>query len=329
MNARSNLTKPHGLRRGDTVGIVSPSSSPFEEGHIEFTYKWLESLGLKWKLGKHIFDIHSDFAGTDQDRLTDFHNMWSDGDVDAILPLRGGNGCVRLLPDLDFEMIAAKPKLLIGFSDITGLLIAIHQQTGLVTFHGPTAGNFFESAYTFHYFRKAVMDRGKPIGVIVDPPTAGWKPQYPPARLVIAEGRAQGQLTGGSLTVVKQLMGTPWEIETKDKIVFLEDVGEEPYAIDAMLCQLLLAGKLQKCAGIIFGESVGCKPGSSRRTVLPLNFSVERILKERLSGLGIPVVYGLRFGHGDRKFTLPLGVKAVLEARHKNVRFRIEEAATR
>ena len=328
MTARQTLIKPRSLRKGDTVGIVAPSSSPFEEGHIDFTYKWLESLGLKWKLGKHIFDIHSDFAGTDENRLSDFHTIWSDPDVDAVLPLRGGNGCVRLLPQLDFDMIAAKPKILIGFSDITGLLISIYQQTGLVTFHGPTAGNFFESAYTFHYFRKAVINHGKPIGVIVDPPNAPWKPVYPPPRLVIAPGRAHAALVGGSLTVIKQLMGTPWEIETQDKIVFLEDVGEEPYAIDAMICQLLLAGKLQKCAGIIFGESVGCKPGSSRRTVLPLNFSVERILKERLGNLGVPVVYGLRFGHGDRKFTLPLGVKASLEA-GKNVRFRIEEAGTR
>lgn len=327
MTARPPIIKPRALRKGDVVGIVAPSSSPFEEGHIEFTYKWLDSLGLKYKLGKHIFEIYSDFAGRDEDRLEDFQTMWADPEVAGILPLRGGNGSVRLLPQLDFDMIAAKPKVLIGFSDITGLLISIYQRTGLVTFHGPSAGNFFESAYTFHYFRKAVMNGGKPIGVVVDPPADLWKPQYPPPRLVIAPGRAKGSLVGGSLTVIKQLMGTPYEMETEGKIVFLEDVGEEPYAIDSMICQLLLAGKLQKCAGIIFGESVGCKPGSSRRTVLPLNVSVERILKERLSNLGVPVVYGLRFGHGDRKFTLPLGVTATLDA-GKTVCFKIEEAAT-
>lgn len=321
----TELLKPRRLTKGDTVGIVAPSSNPFEEGQVEFTRKWLHGLGLKCKIGKHIFASYSDLAGTDQERLEDFHTMWADREVNAVFPIRGGNGSVRLLPALDFDLIASNPKILIGYSDITGLLIPIHQRTGLVTFHGPTAGSFFEAAYTYHYFRKALMSN-KPLGLIVDPPEAMWKPKYPPTRLVIASGTARGALIGGSLTLIKQLMGTPFEIETDGKLLFMEDVAEEPHSIDSMLCQLLLAGKLQTCAGIIFGESVDCKPGHSRRNTLAMNYSLERVLRERLSGLGIPVVYGLRFGHGQEKFTLPLGVMASLSADEEQVRFKIEES---
>jgi len=327
MSSQLALIKPRALRKGDTVGLVAPSSKPFEEGHVEFTYKWLQSLGLKCKVGKHLFDSYSDFAGRDEDRLEDFHAMWADKEVAAVMPIRGGNGSVRLLAKLDFDLIASNPKIFIGYSDVTGLLIPIHQRTGLVTFHGPDAGSFFEAAYTYHYFRKAVMS-ARPVGVIIDPPPETWKPKYPPPRMVITQGKATGPLIGGSLTLIRQLMGTPFEIDTDGKLLFLEDVGEEPHSVDSMICQLLLANKLQNCRGIIFGESVDCRPGKSRRNTLPLNRSVESVLRERLGGLGIPVAYGFRFGHGHEKFTLPLGVMATLDVRPDSVRFRIEEAAT-
>lgn len=328
MTDTQTLTKPRRLKKGDTVGIIAPSSNPFEEGHIEFTKKYLSDLQLNFKLGKYVFASHSDFAGTDEQRLDDFHVMWSDDQVDAIFALRGGNGCARLLPKLDFDLIARKPKIFIGYSDITGLLIPIHQKTGLITFHGPTAGSFFEAEYTYEYFRKALMSK-KAIGVVEDPPEDEWKPKYPPTRLIISPGFAVGRLTGGSLTLIRQLMGTPFEINTEGKLLFIEDVGEEPFSIDSMLCQLLLAGKLQKCAGIIFGESVDCKPGNSRRKQVTLNYSVERVLRDRLSSLGIPVVYGFRFGHGIEKFTLPLGITASLDAEHGRApRLKIEEVAT-
>lgn len=233
------IIKPKRLRAGDTVGIVSPSSPPFEEGYTEFSFRWLSKLGVKYKVGKHIFDRYGDLAGRDQARLEDFHSMWADREVSAILPARGGNGSVRLLPGLDFNLIESNPKILIGFSDITGLIIPIHQRTGLVTFHGPSAASFFQAEYTHRYFVKALMSENA-LGLIDDPyGDDGWNPQYPPCRLVLNGGRARGRLIGGSLTLIKQLMGTPFEIQTKDKIVFLEDVMEEPHSIDRMLCQLL------------------------------------------------------------------------------------------
>lgn len=318
--------KPRALRRGDTVGLIAPSAPPFEPGDLEFTYRWLARLGLKYKLGNHIFDAYSNLGGNDEHRLDDLHRMWSDPEVRAILPVRGGNGAVRLLPALDFDLIRDNPKILIGFSDITGLLIPITQKTGLVTFHGPTAGAFYDSSYTHHYFLKA-LTQTRPIGTVTDPaPRQPWSPEYPPFRLIISPGKAIGRLTGGCMTVIRQLMGTTFEIQTEGKIVFLEDVDEEPYSIDRMLSQLLLAGKIQTAAGIIVGDCLRCRPGDSGRNILTLSQSLEQVLKERLGNLGIPVVYGLRLGHGSEKLTLPLGVMASLEATAQGIRFRIEES---
>lgn len=324
-----SLVLPRALRKGDTVGIVAPSSPPFEEGDIEFTYKWLSKLGLKWKLGKHVFDRWGDLAGADEARLEDLHAMYADREVSAILPVRGGNGSVRLLPSLDFDLISANPKILVGYSDITGLIIPIHQRTGQVTFHGPTAGSFFESPYTYNHFIKLLMTP-KAAGLIADPVARDvWNPEYPPARLAVAEGEGRGPLVGGCLTLIRQMMGTPFEIDTKDKILFVEDVEEEPHSIDRMLTQLELAGKLDGVRGIVVGECVGCKPGGSKRNSLPLNFSVERMLRERLGDLGIPVVYGIRLGHSREKCTLPIGVTATLKVTAKGARLKLEEPATR
>ncbi|MBZ0184878.1 MAG: LD-carboxypeptidase, partial [Candidatus Obscuribacterales bacterium] len=276
----------------------------------------------------HTFKRWSDLAGTDRQRAEDFHRMWADPEVKLILPIRGGNGSVRLLPHLDFDLIAANPKLLVGFSDITGFLIPIAQKTGLVTFHGPTAGSFFESEYTYDNFVRALMDSSS-LGEVLDPEAKGeWNPDYPPCRLVIAKGKGRGRLTGGCMTLIRQLMGTPFEIETRGKILFLEDVGEEPHSIDRMVTQLKLAGKLDDLAGIVFGECVSCRPGNSRRNTLSLNYSIERMLKERFAQAEYPVVYGMRIGHSADKCTLPINITASLEIDDDLVLFKVEEPAT-
>ncbi len=322
------LIKPKHLKKGDTVAIIAPASPLFNPGDIEYSIEWLSKLGLKCKTGKHIFKSYSDFAGTDEERLEDFHAAWQDKEVKAILPIRGGNGVCRLLPRIDFELIGRNPKIIIGYSDLTGLLNPIHQRCGLVTFHGPTAGSFYRSSYCYYYFQRAIMSN-KPLGLIIDPlPSELWSPKYPPPRLVLAEGKARGPLVGGCMTLIKQLMGTPYELNTEGKILFIEDVEEEPHSIDRYLTQLLLSGALHKAKGILVSECRGCEPGGSARRKLPLNKSVEHVLQERLSGLGIPVVYGMRFGHGQDQFTLPIGVTASLEASKGKAKFKIEEAAT-
>lgn len=324
----SSLIKPKHLKRGDTVAIIAPASTPFDPGDIEYSFEWLNKLGLKYKLGKNLFKSYSDLAGTDEQRLEDLHEAFADREVAAIIPVRGGNGVCRLLPKLDFELIKKNPKILIGYSDVTGLINPIYQKCGLVTFHGPMAGSFYRSSYSYYYFQRALM-ANKALGLIVDPiPAELWNPKYPPPRLVIAEGKARAPLVGGCMTLIKQLMGTPYQLDTEGKIVFLEDVGEEPHSIDAYLTQLLLSGTLHKAKGILVGELSGCEPGGSGRRRLTLNKSVENVLRERLSGLGIPVLYGMRFGHGQDQFTLPVGVTASLELAKGKSKFRIEEAAT-
>jgi muramoyltetrapeptide carboxypeptidase len=322
------IIKPRALRKGNTVGIIAPSGTLFEESTVEFTYQWLQKLGLKWKVSKHLNDKYSDLAGCDEVRAAEFMNMWLDPEVDAILPVRGGNGAARLLPLIDFNAIRRHPKVFCGYSDITALLLSCYQMSGLVCFYGPMATTFYRSDYSFRWFCKALMcDR--PLGLVGDPtPDKIWSPSYPPCRVVIAEGKARGPLTGGCLTLVRQLLGTPYAIETRGKIVFLEDLNEEPHSIDRFLTQLLLAGKLQQAAGILVAECINCRPGESSRRRLDLNWSVEAVLKDRLSNLGIPVVYGMRFGHGNDQLTLPLGALSTLEARGKTVKFKIEESGT-
>lgn len=322
------IIKAKHLVKGDTVGIVAPASPLENESEIDYTYQWLKKIGLKYKVGKHLFDSYSDFAGSDENRIADFNAMWADPEVKAVMPMRGGNGAARLLNGIDYDLIAKNPKIIVGYSDITSFLIAIHQKTGLVTFHGPMMGGFFEGSYTYHNYLKAVMGN-KPLGLITDKEEKElWNPEGPPTRHIITKGKARGRLTGGCMTLIRQLMGTPYEIETEGKILFLEDLDAEPHEIDRMLYQLHLAGKLQKAAGIVVGECTNCRPGSSGRNSFPLNFSLDRILEERLRDLGIPVIYGLRFGHSKEKFTIPLGVMASLEATDSGVRFKIEESAT-
>ncbi|MBX9877006.1 MAG: LD-carboxypeptidase [Candidatus Obscuribacterales bacterium] len=321
----SSVIKPKKLKSGDTVGVIAPASPPLEPGQVDKAVKWLSTLGLKVKLGKHILDSYGTYAGTDEARLEDLHEHFADKEVSAIIPLRGGNGTVRLLPKLDFDLVKKNPKPFVGYSDITGLLIPIHQKTGLITFHGPTAGNVRHSQYTYDHFVKAVMENS-PVGEVVHPPQSAWDENYPPPDVVLAEGKGKGKLIGGCLTLLRQLMGTEFEIDTRNCIVFLEDLQEEPHSIDRMLTQLLLAGKLKDAAGIVVGECIDCRPGDSRRNVLNYNYSIEHVLKDRLGELGIPVIYGVRFGHTKDKVTLPIGVQATLEASKDKVLFRIDES---
>ena len=309
------------------MGIIAPSSPTFEAGSLKRTLDWLERLGLKYKLGEHTFESYSSYAGSDQARLEDFHRFFADKSVQAVMPLRGGAGAVRLLPQIDFDLIRENPKIFTGFSDITGLLIPIYQNANLVTFHGPTLNLMYESLYTFNYWQKALM-KTTPIGLVTDPAQEDpWGADYPPSRMIIAEGKGQGRLTGGCLTLIRGLMGTPYEMDTKDKIVFIEDVDEEPHAMDRMLTQLVIAGKFKEARGIIVGDCSGCRPHRSKRYSLSLNHALENVLRERLGGLGIPVVYGMKIGHTDDKVTLPLGVKASLVAGKSGVRLKLEEGA--
>ena len=314
------MLKPPRLRKGDTIGIIAPASGVFETSTIIEASEAMECLGFKTKLGRHLRHRLGYLAGTDAERLDDLHTMFADNSVRAIITIRGGYGSGRLLSQIDYELIRQNPKIIVGYSDITALHLGIHQMTGLVTFHGPVAISSFND-YSTKYFKKALMET-EPVGEVEDVPL-GHLRKTSDVQTVVA-GKAAGPLIGGNLTITTSLMGTPFEPDFQDKIVFLEEVGEEPYDMDRMLTQLLNSGKLQQAAGIILDKCASCqprdyKPGFSN------TFSTEEIIFERLGQLSCPVLYGLSLGHVANKPTLPLGINAEIDS--KTGRLTITESA--
>ncbi|HET7712938.1 MAG TPA: LD-carboxypeptidase [Thermoanaerobaculia bacterium] len=302
----SSAVKPKHLEPGDRVAIVSPASAAFEDDDIAIAKELLEAIGLQPVISPHAFDRHGYFAGRDEHRAKDLNRAFADRSIAGIFCYTGGWGSARLLPLLDYDVIRRNPKVLIGYSDITALLNAIYQETGLITFHGPVASSSFDT-YSLENFRNVVMTP-KPAGMLAPPPK---RPNDLIDRtnrvLRLTRGKASGRLVGGNLTIISTLMGTPWELDTRGAIVFLEDVREDLYRIDRMLTQLALAGKFDQAAGVVFGRCSDC--GYRGPT-----FSLEEILRERFGSLRIPAVSGLSFGHIEPKLTLPVGARATLDA---------------
>ena len=295
--------KPKTLAKGDTIGILAPASGGSAEG-AEQGIEWLKEQGFQVKLGKSVAGQYGFLSASDEVRADDLHQMFSDPHIDAILCLRGGYGSMRLLDRINFHVIGANPKIFIGYSDITALHLAILQRTGLITFHGPMAasdmGNNIPD-YSKDALFQAILS-GRAIGRILNPTST-------PPPVCLSPGTAKGILTGGNLTLITATLGTPYEIDTRGKILFLEEVAEAPYRIDRMLTQLLLAGKLQSAAGIVLDVFAGCDEEAQTVT-----FRVEEVLRERLGSLTLPVLSGLYFGHTADKATLPLGVTATLDS---------------
>lgn len=318
---RQALIKPVRLKTGDTVGLIAPASAAFEQATIREGVETLQSLGFKVKTGKHIKAKYGYLAGTDEQRVADLHEMFQDDEVKGVIALRGGYGSMRLLNLIDYDLIKNNPKVFVGYSDITALNLAIYHRTGLVTFHGPVAISSF-SKYTQEYFWKVV---GSPAatGEIKHPDPEN--PLRPTANLnTICSGKATGRLLGGNLTLFTALLSTPYEVDTSGAILFLEETGEEPYDVDRMLTQLLLAGKLEQVAGIIFDRCPNCKPADYKPAFYN-TLSLEEVLEDRLGKLRCPVIFGLNVGHEADKPTLPIGVQVTLDADRKL--FIFEEAA--
>lgn len=298
------IVKPKRLAEGDTVGLVLPASSTIEADDIEIAKEQLQAMGLKSVVGAHAYDRHGYFAGTDRDRADDLNRMFADDRIAGIVCYTGGWGSPRVLPYLDYDLIARKPKVLIGYSDITALLNAIHQRTGLVTFHGPVGGSTIEP-YSLENFRRVLMTP-EPAGVLAPPPK---KPNDLVDRtnrvLRLHPGKATGRLAGGNLTLLASLMGTPYELQTDGAIVFAEDIREEIYRIDRMLTQLALGGKFATMAGFAFGRCTDCKA---------TGVSLEDVLRDRFGAGPAPAISGLSFGHIEQKLTIPIGVTARLDA---------------
>lgn len=314
------MLKPRVLQPGDTVGVVAPASPPLDPEAVPRGIAALEEMGLRVRLGRHTLDRDGYLAGGDRERAADLMEMFLDPAVRAVFSLRGGYGSGRILPLLDFAAIRCNPKIFVGYSDITALHLAIHRLAGLVTFHGPMVAADLGgglSAYSAGHLRRALFEPA-PLGAMGKPPDA-------PGLVSVRGGRASGRLVGGNLSLVVAGLGTPYAIETEGKILFLEDVGEEPYRIDRMLTHLRHSGRLGEAAGIVFGECAGCET-SGARPAYPGAPDVQEVVTRALAPLGVPALFGLTIGHGTHKATLPLGVRATLDA--DAAVLTIEEAAT-
>ncbi len=314
------MLKPRALKPGDTVGLVSPSSYIFDLWSVENAVARLEALGLKTKIGVNARARHGYMAGTVGERVEDLHAMFSDPSVAAVFCLGGGYGTERLLDAVDYGLIRRNPKILLGYSDITGLHLAVTKKARVVTFHGPVAMSSLPP-WTLEYFKKALFSP-EPIGELGNPPELDpLSPLFP--RHTVTPGIARGQTAGGNLTLISTTMGTPYEIDARGKILFFEDTGEAPYRVDRMLTQLKLAGKFAECAGIVWGTCSDC---TAAKSSFEINLSISDLVDELLGDLGKPVLAGLVFGHTKEKVTLPIGVEAEMDAGAQRVA--IVEAAT-
>lgn len=292
------------LKFGDTLGFIAPSGAVRTEGAIERAIKETERMGFKVKLGESAGQKYGYLSGTDEVRARDINAMFADDEVDAIVCLRGGYGAMRILDQLDYEMIARHPKIFMGFSDITALHIALLNKCDLATFHGPmAAANWAGSpldAISRESMYRALMN-AEPVGELCNP--EGYPKQ------TVNPGQAEGQLVGGNLMLIASSLGTPWEIDTRGRIIFIEEVGERTYCVDRMLTQLRLAGKFNDCAGVVFGDFADC----------PIEYpefglTLEEIIRDVVAPSGKPIFTGLRCGHCTPKLTLPFGVKCRMDA---------------
>lgn len=293
-----NLLKAPPLKKGDTIGLISPANQIKVE-EVNSVKRFLLEQGFRVKLGKHIFDQYGYLAGKDEARAEDVNQMFADHSVAGILTLRGGWGCNRLLSLLDYELIRKNPKIIMGYSDITSLLIAISSRTNLVTFHGPVGTSTWNS-FTIAHTKDILLDNQ--MLVLQNPPELAIK--------IINGGKARGRLWGGNLSVLASMIGSDYLPDWQDTILFVEDIGEDVYRIDRLLTQLKLAGVLEQISGFIFGQCTDCSAGEDGEPSLTL----EQVFDDLLKPLGIPAYSGGAFGHVKDKWTLPMGLPVEIDA---------------
>lgn len=303
--------KPPALQPGDKIGIIAPASNIkrelLEAGVARLRQMDYDPVYLDGILARDLY-----FAGSLKRRLQELDEMLDRDDVRALICARGGYGANYLLDRLDFGKFKRHPRIIVGYSDNTSLLTAIHDRTGLVTFHGPMVTKDFasEDGVELSSWQNAVG--GSTEWKI---PTDGTQ--------VLREGWAKGKLYGGCLSMLAASLGTPFEIRTDNTILFIEDIAAKPYQIDRMLMQLRLAGKLEQVRAFIFGEMLDCVQPTGQ------DYTLQEVIMRVLENYDVPVVYGLRSGHVSRQnITLPIGVQAELIADNSGAQLRVKEAAT-
>ena len=305
---RSKSAAPVRIAPGNRIALVAPAGPLLEHDDLIRAEELCRALGLEPVLGRNASAHHGYFAGTDAERLSDLNAALTDPAIDAVWCIRGGFGVSRILADVDFDGFAARPKPVVGFSDITALLLALHHRTGTVTFHGPVARKAMTPFTRAHFER--ILTHAAPAGVLDRVPAL-------PGVLVPADhristlvpGTAEGRLLGGNLSLLQCLVGTPFMPDLRGAILFLEDVGEEIYRVDRMLSHFRLAGLLDDLGGIVIGRftEMGRRGADGA-------MGFDQVLHDYFDTIGVPAAYGFPIGHVDDQWTIPVGVSARLDA---------------
>jgi muramoyltetrapeptide carboxypeptidase len=298
------ILKPPRLRRGDVIGLIAPASAPSDSRKVELGVRYLEKLGYRVQVGEHVGARHGYFAGTDKQRIADLNAMLNDPKVKAIFAARGGYGTPRLLPFVDCAAVRRQPKIIVGYSDLTALQLALFRKTGLVTFSGPMpAVELWKNPdpYTEEHFWR-LLTSGRKIGALPNPSGRPLVARRP--------GRAEGRLLGGNLSLLVANLGTPFSPDYRGALLVLEDVREQFHRLDRMFTQLRNAGVLAQVSGLLLGSFTECAPGSPKDPHL----SLKQIFAEMLSWVEVPAVERFQYGHIPRKLTIPLGARARLDA---------------
>jgi muramoyltetrapeptide carboxypeptidase len=299
------MIRPKPLKKGDKIGLIG-ASGPTKQERIEPSIKAMEALGLEVVLGESCRANHGFLSGSDELRASDINEMFKDKSIKGIFAIRGGYGASRILDMLDYDMIQKNPKVFAGYSDVTALHSVLNERCKLITFHTPMPSTEFYKGvdeYTMDYFKRNIFTN-EPLGILKNPEGEEIK--------TLVSGMAIGQLVGGNLSLIASSMGTPYELNTKGKILFLEDVDEYPYKIDRMLLQLKQCGKFRDAAGIILGAWTGCEAKEGDNSLSLMEVFEELIVTENK-----PTIYNLACGHCMPTISLPLGAKVKIDG-YKN-----------
>ena len=302
------IIKPTRLKSRDKLAIVAPGSY-ISESELQDSVKNLNELGFETTYSEKILLQSGYFAGTDEDRAKDLMEKFSDKSIKGIVCARGGYGCARILPMLDYDVIRTNPKVLIGYSDITALLYGFYQKAGLISFHGPVGTSTFND-YSVNNFKNVLMNPER-TSTFQNSTSGDDENVY--GVTTIVKGKAKGRLVGGNLSIIVSLIGTEFDVDYSNKIIFIEEIGEEPYRIDRMLTQMMQAGKFNNASGVMMGLFRKCEV-KENSDLTAKSFNLMEVLKDRMGSLNIPVIYGMSFGHVKDKFTIPFGGLAELDS---------------
>lgn len=316
-----SLIKPARLQAGDLVGLIAPGGYTTDAA-IEHAVGNITALGFRAAPGANLRAVHGNYAGTVAQRLADLHAMFANPEIKALWCIRGGSGAISLLAHIDYALVRANPKILLGYSDITALHLALHRHAGLVSFHGPVASSTL-SDYAVEQLRAVLCEPRARTTIPMSSANALRALSEPVYRMqTVHAGVATGRLMGGNLSLVSALAGTPYAADFRDAILFLEEVNEAPYRIDRWLTQLDLSAGLRHAAAVMIGVCENCGPDHE-----PQSLTLDETLALHLDPLTAPAVTGYSFGHIRNQFTIPYGIRATLDTAQQTLTL-LEPAVT-